>query len=394
MSMGIPTEIPPEDKITLSPLDKYRIYGKFPFHMIIHIILLVFNTIQAMIILSEFTDYFRAQEKSFLNVLISEDSKENTGYSRQVYLYDIPSLRNHISSSIQKMLKANDTFLNTIIYVDENEAPIEIKNINMKVEYKVNITELVKDWSKIPLYHEYNATPNDIGPFNNTYTEDEIKEYLNIIKTMEMTYDFKIYLTKYYKEYKDCFHWKIRQIYDFTKNAHFEVRLFINNQQCRKKTSLSMLQTLIISHTWVNFIVIILSSISILLCLKDFYEVIHLKKYRKIILKSQKSKVLKNPKFLKASETISKALNKWDIFIILSNLFQIIGSIVGMMTQKNMNGSMDTYVGFGVLLSYISLGKYLDYTPKYALFYRTFVNSMSDFIPSFIAILPVFIAFT
>ena len=130
MSMGIPTEIPPEDKITLSPLDKYRIYGKFPFHMIIHIILLVFNTIQAMIILSEFTDYFRAQEKSFLNVLISEDSKENTGYSRKVYLYDIPSLRNHISSSIQKMLKANDTFLNTIIYVDENEAPIEIKNIN------------------------------------------------------------------------------------------------------------------------------------------------------------------------------------------------------------------------------------------------------------------------
>ena len=394
MSMGIPTEIPPEDKITLSPLDKYRIYGKFPFHMIIHIILLVFNTIQAMIILSEFTDYFRAQEKSFLNVLISEDSKENTGYSRKVYLYDIPSLRNHIISSIQKMLKANDTFLNTIIYVDENEEPIEIKDINMKIDYKINITELKKDWSRIPLFPEYNVTPNDIGPFNNIYTEDEIKEYLNIIKTMEMTYDFKIYLTKYYKEYKDCFHWKIRQIYDFTKNAHFEVRLFINNQQCRRRTSLHSLQAIIISHSWVHFIVIILASISILLCLKDFYEVIHLKKYRKIILKSQKSKVLKNPKFLKASETISKALNKWDIFIILSNLFQIIGSIVGIMTQKNMNGSMDTYVGFGVLLSYISLGKYLDYTPKYALFYRTFVNSMSDFIPSFIAIMPVFIAFT
>ena len=394
MSKRIPTEIPPEDKITLSPLDKYRIYRKFPLHMIIHILLAVFNTIQAMIILSEFTDYFRAQEKSFLNALISEDSKENTDYARKIYLYDIPSLRNHINSSIQKMFDANDTFLNDVIFVDEHEKETEIKNIKMKVNYEVNITNLGKNWSRIPLYNEYNVTINDFGPFNNIYSENEIKKYLNIIKTMEMKYNLKIYLTKHYKEYKECFLWNIKQIYDFSKNAHFEVRLFIDNKQCKRKTTLSNIQTMVISHLWVHFIVIILASISVLLCLIDFYEVIHLRKYRKLILKSQKSKVLKNPKLLKASETISKALNKWDIFIILSNLFQIIGSTVSFMPQKNMNGSMDTYVGFGVLLCYISLGKYLDYTPKYSLFYRTFVKSMSDFIPSFIAILPVFIGFT
>ena len=362
--------------------------------MVIHIILLVFNTIQAMIILSEFTDYFRAQEKSFLNALISEDSKEKIDYARKVYLYDIPSLRNHINSSIEKMLNANDTFLNDIIFVDENEKETEIQFINMKINYNVNITNLEKNWSNIPLYNEYNVTINDLGPFNSTYSEDEIKKYINIIKTMEMKYNLKIYLTKHYKEYKECFLWNIKQIYDFSKNAHFEVRLFIDNKQCERKTSLSKIQTMVISHSWVHFIVIILASISVVFCLKDFYEVIHLRKYRKMILKSKKKNVLKNPKFLKASETISKALNKWDIFIILSNLFQIIGSIVSFMLQKNMNGSMDTYVGFGILLCYISLGKYLDYTPKYSLFYRTFVNSMSDFIPSFIAILPVFIGFT
>ena len=55
---------------------------------------------------------------------------------------------------------------------------------------------------------------------------------------------------------------------------------------------------------------------------------------------------------------------------------------------------METFVGFGVLFCYISIGKYIDYSPKYSLFYRTFSNSMSNFIPSFLAILPVFIAFT
>ena len=87
-----PQEIPPEDKVTLSPLDKYRIYGKFPLNMVIHALLIVFTTIQAMIILGEFTDYFRAQEKSFTNVLISQDSKENRDYPRKIYLYDIKSL--------------------------------------------------------------------------------------------------------------------------------------------------------------------------------------------------------------------------------------------------------------------------------------------------------------
>ena len=40
-----PQEIPPEDKVTLSPLDKYQIYGKFPLKMVIHALLIVFMTI-------------------------------------------------------------------------------------------------------------------------------------------------------------------------------------------------------------------------------------------------------------------------------------------------------------------------------------------------------------
>ena len=118
------------------------------------------------------------------------------------------------------------------------------------------------------------------------------------------------------------------------------------------------------------------------------------KKFMKIVLKIKKNKIIKDPKILKESEAITHALNKWDILIILSNLFQIIGSLVSLIQQENLNNSMETFVGFGVLFCYISIGKYIDYSPKYSLFYRTFSNSMSNFIPSFLAILPVFIAFT
>ena len=397
MSSKQASEIPPEDKISLSPLDKYRIYGKFPYHMIIHILLLVFNSIQVVIVLSEFTDYFRAQEKSFINALISDDSKEKEDYAREIYLYNISQLQDHISTSIHKMLnETNETFLNDIISVDEDDEEIKLKSIDMNVEYKYNLSKIDKKNYIMPLKFRYKVNENYLGPFNNNYTDDQIKKYLDIIIKFEMVYNIKIYVTRYYKEYKKCFIWKIRQIYDYSKKGHFAAHLLIDNWQCEDKTSLSLskLEIFIILHLWVHVLVIILAAISALFCLYDFYEVIKLRKYKKIVLKIKKNKIIKDPKILKESEAITHALNKWDILIILSNLFQIIGSLVSLIQQENLNNSMETFVGFGVLFCYISIGKYIDYSPKYSLFYRTFSNSMSNFIPSFLAILPVFIAFT
>ena len=397
MSSKQASEIPPEDKISLSPLDKYRIYGKFPYHMIIHILLLVFNSIQVVIVLSEFTDYFRAQEKSFINALISDDSKEKEDYAREIYLYNISQLQDHISTSIHKMLnETNETFLNDIISVDEDDEEIKLKSIDMNVEYKYNLSKIDKKNYIMPLKFKYKVNENYLGPFNNNYTDDQIKKYLDIIIKFEMVYNIKIYVTRYYKEYKKCFIWKIRQIYDYSKKGHFAAHLLIDNWQCEDKTSLSLskLEIFIILHLWVHVLVIILAAISALFCLYDFYEVIKLRKYKKIVLKIKKNKIIKDPKILKESEAITHALNKWDILIILSNLFQIIGSLVSLIQQENLNNSMETFVGFGVLFCYISIGKYIDYSPKYSLFYRTFSNSMSNFIPSFLAILPVFIAFT
>ena len=385
-------EIPPEDIIALSPLDKYRIYGKFPLNMIVHILLAVFTSIQVMLILSEFTDYFRGQEKSLINVLISEDSKDTRDYARIIYLYDIPSLQEHLSNSLKKMLDANNTFLTNIIYVNGENKEIQPESFVMDIEYKYNISEINENEFKMPIDLYYNVSDKYLGPFNNNYTVDEIKNYLNIIEKFELEYKFKTYVAHYYKEHKECFIWKIKQIYDFIKKAHFELSLYINNDQCEEKTTLTKFEQLIISHLWIHFIVIILSTLSIFLSLYNLYIGIRLNKYKKVINKKKAYRKI-NQKILKESEIISHPLNKWDICIIISNICQIIGSILGLLENDNMNGSFDILIGFGVMLCYISLGKYLDYNSKYGLLYQTLKHSVSNVIPFFIGIMPVFIAF-
>ena len=272
-----PQDIPPEDKITLSPLDKYRIYGKFPLNIIIHILLVVFTSIQALVILGVFTDYFRAQEKSLTNILISTDSKENRDFPRKTYLYDIPSLQDHLENSVQKMLDKN-TFFIDLIYVNDNDEEIEANSIEMDIEYKYNLESINKNQYKMPLELYYNIYSNNLILFNKTYNENDIKKYLNIIEQFVLEYRFKTYVPYYYKEYKECFIWKIQQKYDFIKKAHFEVSLYINNEQCAEKSSLSKLEHIIIAHLWIHFIVIILATTSVLLSLYNFYEVIILNK--------------------------------------------------------------------------------------------------------------------
>ena len=388
-----PQDIPPEDKVALSPLDKYRIYGKFPLNIIIHILLVVFTSIQALVILGVFTDYFRAQEKSLTNILISTDSKENRDYPRKTYLYDIPSLQDHLENSVQKMLDKN-TFFIDLIYVNDNDEEIEANSIEMDIEYKYNLESINKNQYKMPLELYYNISSDYLGPFDRTYNENDIKKYLNIIEQFVLEYRFKTYVPYYYKEYKECFIWKIQQKYDFIKKAHFEVSLYINNEQCAEKSSLSKLEHIIIAHLWIHFIVIILATTSVLLSLYNFYEVIKLNKYRKIIQKEKKQKKKIDNKILNEGELISKPLNKWDICVIISNICQIIGSILGLLENDNMNGSIDIFIGFGTMLCYICLGKYLDYNTKYALLYQTLKRSVPNVIPFLIGIMPIFIGFT
>ena len=387
-------EIPPEDKIALSPLDQYIIYGKFPYFMVIHIVLLVFNTLQVAIILSEFNEYFRAQEKSFINTLISEGPKEKRDYPKKTYLYTIEDIQNHLNDSVSKMLDANETFFNTIRYVDKNYTEIDPDFFIMDVEYKDDIKKINKTEYKMPIKENYQISPNDLGPFNTNYSNDDIKKYIDLINTFNIDYSLKMYFTRYYKEYQECFIWNLIQTYDFSKNAHFTVSLIINNEQCKEKTPFSTGEVFMISHMWINLFLLIFAIISAIFCLRSFHITSKLKRYKISLIEKQKGKKIKNPKIKKEIETIEKVSNKWELILIFGNLFQILGTLVSLLKKENMNYERDFVIGIGAFLCYISAGKYMDYDSNHALFFRSLSNLWSIFVPYFLATIPMFIAFT
>ena len=393
MSKNGEPEIPIEDDVNMSPLDKYSIYGKYPYHMIIHILLLIFTTLQATVILTEFSDYLRAQEMSFFEFLIASDSKEGNFYARNVYLYNVTQLQNHLSSAVGSMLNANKTFLNTIIYLNEENEEINMTQFEMIVEYKNKISEINKNEYKMPIESKYQITADNLGPFNITYEDKEIKKYINIINNFQINYNFKINFAEYFREFQKCFIWTIKQIYDFSKRAHFEVGLNIDHEQCPVETTLSKYEVMMVSHLWIHLVVIILAIISVLFCFFQIYHINQLKKYRKALIRNQKNRKIKSIRVLKEIETIAKASNGWDIFIIISNFCQIVGSVIGLTNPKDMDYLFSLYLSMGVLLCYCTIGKYMSYYTNFSLFYRIMENSYSNFIAAIIAIMPLFLSF-
>jgi hypothetical protein len=385
-------EIPPEDKIVLSPLDQYVIYGKFPYFMIIHIVLLVLNTLQVTIILSGFNEYFRAQEKSFINALISDSPKEARDYPKVKYLYTIQELKEHIKDSVEKMRNIGQTFFNNITYVHENGTEYEAGFFKMEVEYKSNLTEMKQEDYNITLKKTYSISEDDLGPFS--YEEEDIKKYIDSIYLFSIEYNLKIYFTRYFKEYQDCFIWNIIQTYDFTRSAHFTVSLLISNLQCEEKTTISKGLRIMISHIWIEFIFLAVALISAILCLRSFYVTNKLKKYRASLIEQQKGKKIKNPKILKEIETIGKVSMRWELILIFANLFQILGTLSSLLKQEDMNYSSNLVIAIGAFLCYISVGKYVDYDSTLALFFRSLKNLWPLFFPFVFATIPLFIAFT
>ena len=385
-------EIPPEDKIVLSPLDQYVIYGKFPYFMIIHIVLLVLNTLQVTIILSGFNEYFRAQEKSFINALISDSPKEARDYPKVKYLYTIQELKEHIKDSVEKMRNKGQTFFNNITYVHENGTEYEAGFFKMEVEYKSNLTEMKQEDYNITLKKTYSISEDDLGPFS--YEEEDIKKYIDSIYLFSIEYNLKIYFTRYFKEYQDCFIWNIIQTYDFTRSAHFTVSLLISNLQCEEKTTISKGLRIMISHIWIEFIFLAVALISAILCLRSFYVTNKLKKYRASLIEQQKGKKIKNPKILKEIETIGKVSMRWELILIFANLFQILGTLSSLLKQEDMNYSSNLVIAIGAFLCYISVGKYVDYDSTLALFFRSLKNLWPLFFPFVFATIPLFIAFT
>ena len=86
--------------LKMGPIERYQKLGIFPWKMIVHVLLVVFTVSQCLVIINKITNYSRAQERGLYNIFIDDSDKLDDDYARNIYLFSIDEVKNHIATSM------------------------------------------------------------------------------------------------------------------------------------------------------------------------------------------------------------------------------------------------------------------------------------------------------
>ena len=395
-----------KDTLYLDPIEKYKYYGRFPWKLILHILILIGTSAQAILILGTITQYTRAQERIFYDNFVSEVDKNSLELNRIAYLFTIDELRDSIHRSIDNFYAFETKSFEKIEYVSNKPS------VQMDIEYLTRLEREHTERNKVQFQYFLNDTY--FGPFE--MNDKDLKSYMQKIINFKLVYQLKTYIPYSNINTLECYKWTIIQNYSFDKRAHFLLSLDINRYSCGEvNNNTSIVKIFINKLLWIHLVVIALSCASFVLTWKYIYKMA--KMYWKIKNKlkhipaddntdkvcdnndelqklhsQEKQKNKSKWDLLKSSEK-GKLFNKWSIVCLIGNILQIFGTTLTLINLSETTSTSEVSIGFGCMFAYINIGRYLDYNNDYSTIYATISRALPNVLRYLLGVLPIFFGF-
>lgn len=209
-------KMPILDKLYMSPIRKYEVYGKFPWKMISHILLVIMTTSQIVLIVSASSQYSYHQtllwKKLFIVRELSPDVGQNDLPSSIYKIYSIEQLQKFLSSSMDIYYNINN---HTIDSYEQVWPPNKPNSIPLEVRYLSD-----KYVSKDDEYLYY-INLNDYGPLN----KESARTFIDRLQSFSLEFRLRHRLQLASDFSSDCYQWNIRQLYDFSMHGSITVTL-------------------------------------------------------------------------------------------------------------------------------------------------------------------------
>ena len=384
-----PKHIPYKDKLLLTPIQKYRIYGKFPIRMIFDIALAILATIQITMINGPTTEYTKAVERLFYDIFLQNDSTDSDDFPRIKYIYTLEDLRSIVLNSQTGFYNISNTALGNLTF---NAVDEESNKILVSIDY-IDVD------SEIELMAEYNMTENDSWIFNETIDDLEIKKRINKMNAFILEYKVNTFEPYNFGDYYECFNWVVKQIFDFKKRYHFSVTLDIAYSSCEDLTKDG--NAFIKGSYWIPTFIIILSLINFIMTTRSLiigyrYYLNFQHTYSKINMKIEREN--KPPKIKSKWDMLRQKdkknfVSRLNYFQLISNIVQLLGAILTLYESKETIITTKYVIGISAALSYLNLMKYLQYYSNFQTIINTLLKSIPYLILYFIGTMPLFLSF-
>ena len=179
----------------MTPLKKYEKYGRFPYKLIIQMLLVLFTTCQVVLIVNQSTTYAYSQYTLFNMLFLN---RQVTGSSSPItnsyILFGLTSLTNYIQVTVDRYYDINSQTISNFDYHYRSDG--SKKPPRLLVDYFDN-TKAINDGDLF----EYQLLTNDLGPFS----QPDTKNYLDNVKAFYITFELIHNLDSYINLASDCY---------------------------------------------------------------------------------------------------------------------------------------------------------------------------------------------
>jgi hypothetical protein len=198
-----------KDRLYMSPLQKYEVYGKFPWKLVLQVLLITFTTCQTLLIANQSTTYSYSQYTLWNKLFLNKDVQgSDTTITNSYNIFGINSLNSYIQTTVERYFDINSHTIDNYEYHYESDGTK--KPAKMLVDYFDNDKALRLGYSL-----EYSLYQNNLGPFS----QPQIQDYLEEVKNFEIRFDFIQKLNKHTNVASKCYEWTIVQKYDYSTHG-------------------------------------------------------------------------------------------------------------------------------------------------------------------------------
>jgi len=364
--------MPLKDRLYMAPIDKYEHYGRFPWKVVIQLLLVFFTTCQTILLVHSITTYSLNQYVQWYKIFVDPGAGDSSLSLNTPYLiFNISDFLEYFHGTLHKYYNINNYTMAQYAY-EYDEGNI----VPAKLYVKYLDTQKAQELGYL---QEYSVTPSDLGPFQGSSP----KAYLNLVSRFTLEVPLIHHLDENLDLQSTCIKWHIMQHYDYSKHGPIHVNMDAERSNCSKGTF-----NVLKNYIWINIFVFGLSLVSIgIVCM-------YLMQRAQLVASLQGS----TGGFRNSWEGLTfrqklRFFDMWVILTVVGNLCQMFGAVMFLYNQEIIQKVQETLIGLGCFCAWVGLTRFLEHTSNAYIIINTLKRSFNVIIPYIIGLLPIFMAY-
>jgi len=365
------------DRLYMPPVKKYARYGLYPWKIAIHLLIVIFTSIQVIMVINRAAMYSLGHNILWNVLFLDMDANGGTEVLtiNSYNLFSEAEIRKYVQRTVDVYYDVNgETFGEYSFQWTQGEK----QPVKLWAEY-LDESFMQEEG----LLHEYPLTRLDLGPLD----KSQSRRFLNSVRMFQLEFSLEHHIPHKVPLASTCYTWKVIQIYNFAARGAVNVSLKLDRSLC--KTLSGNPVHLFHHYQWVSLVVAALALLSFAIVWKSLMQ-------RAVILAKLQGQSVDDT--TSAWERLGlgdklKFFNFWVVVCLLGNLLQLFGAIVALEDEDNTLELHETLVGFGCFFAWVNSVGYLPHSSAS----YTIINTMKRAAPMLsryiIGVLPIFMAY-